>query len=157
MLSFVLVYHQLCIVSSDIVPRIWKIDVGCRENHSIYSLWNIFFSKSFCNFPFRRTKLQVRKEHNDLQSHCLKTKEIKTLSSSPVWSNYGYFIMAGCNCSLHDYAPLSSSLCKEYFAVINVCLWLFIEAPAKLFYGMHPDPCYCTILWQTSMKECCFS
>lgn len=140
MVSFVLVFHQLCIVSPDTVPRIWKKDVGCRENHSVYSLWNISFSKTFCNFPFRQTKPQVRKEHNHLQCHCLKTKEIKTHSLSPVWSNYVYFIMAGCNCSSHDYVPLSSSLCKEYFAVINVCFWLFIGAPVKLFHGMYPDP-----------------
>lgn len=141
MLSLVLVFHQPCIVSSNIVPRIRKWDVGCRENHSVYSLWNISFSKSFCYFPFRQTTGPKRTqpfaeplpEDNGNQN---------STAPSPLWSNYGYFIMAGCNCSSHDYAPLSSSLCKENFAAINVCLWLFIKAPVKLFSGKHPRSCH---------------
>lgn len=142
MLSLVLVFHQPCIVSANIVPRTRKWDVGCRENHSVYSLWDIFpFSKAFVISHF--IEPNHRSEKNTTICPAIAWRQRKSkLTPSPLWSNYGYFIMAGCNCSSHDYVPLSSSLCKENFAAINVCLWLFIEAPVKLFSGKHPGPCH---------------
>lgn len=135
MFSLVLVFHQPCIVSANIVHKIRKWDV---EKITAFIPSGTFpFQKAFVISHF--VELNHRSEKNTTICKAIAWRQKKSkLTPSPLWSNYGYFIMAGCNCSSHDYAPLSSLLYKENFVAINVCLWLFIEAPVKLFYGKHP-------------------